>query len=48
MLKVTLETKLEWQLADIEKRLNNVDDFKEWAILQSAKATVLAALQKYE
>lgn len=35
---------LEKQLEDIEKRLNNVDDFKEWAILQNAKAIVLSTL----
>jgi uncharacterized protein YjaG (DUF416 family) len=35
---------LEKQLESIEKRLNNVDDFKEWAILQNAKATILTTL----
>jgi hypothetical protein len=45
---MNIKTKLENQLQVIELRLNNVDDFKEWAILQNAKATILAALQKYE
>ncbi|WP_180827324.1 hypothetical protein [Bacillus sp. UMB0728] len=45
---MNIQFKLENQLQDIEKRMNNADDFKEWAILQNAKATILAALQKYE
>jgi hypothetical protein len=36
------------QLTEIERRLNNVEDFKEWAILQNTKAIILTALQKYE
>jgi hypothetical protein len=39
---------LEKQLEDIEKRLSNVDDFKEWAILQVAKSNILSSLQLYE
>jgi hypothetical protein len=42
--KKDIEYKLYGQLADVELRLNNVDDFSEWAMLQNAKATILAAL----
>lgn len=44
MNKKDIEYKLYSQLADIELRLDNVDNFTEWSILQNAKATILAAL----
>jgi hypothetical protein len=45
---VEIRIQLANQLNEIETRLKNVDDFKEWAILQNAKALVLTAMQKYE
>jgi hypothetical protein len=45
---VNIKIRLMVQLDNIEKRMDNVDDFKELAILQIAKTKVLTALQKYE
>ncbi|MFO1442924.1 hypothetical protein KDN24_06800 [Bacillus sp. Bva_UNVM-123] len=45
---MNIRVKLENQLGEVEKRMNNADDFKEWAILQNTKAIILNSLQKYE
>jgi hypothetical protein len=42
-----IKSELEKQLQDINERLENVDDFKEWSILQVAKSNVLSSLQLY-
>jgi hypothetical protein len=45
-MNMKIKEELEKQLKDINKRLDNVDDFKEWAILQVAKSNVLASLMR--
>ncbi|MEH7116173.1 hypothetical protein V7128_01940 [Neobacillus vireti] len=44
---MNIKKELEKQLKEINERLNNVDDFKEWAILQVAKSNILSSLQLY-
>jgi hypothetical protein len=46
-MNMKIKEELEKQLKDINERLNNVDDFKEWAILQVAKSNVLSSLMQY-
>lgn len=35
---MNIRFKLENQLGELEKRMHNADDFKEWAILHNAKS----------
>jgi hypothetical protein len=46
-MDIDIKKELLIQLSEINARLDNVDDFKEWAILQVAKSNVLSSLQLY-
>jgi hypothetical protein len=46
-MDINIKKELLKQLNEINARLDNVDDFKEWAILQVAKSNVLSSLQLY-
>jgi hypothetical protein len=46
-MDINIRKELLKQLSEINARLDNVDDSKEWAILQVAKSNVLSSLQLY-
>jgi hypothetical protein len=47
IMDINIKKELLKQLSEINARLDNVDDSKEWAILQVAKSNVLSSLQLY-